>query len=178
MIEPMTLARPYARAIFDFARSDDSLMPWQSTLDTLALAVEDSRVAAALANPSQTSAERAQVLSGLLGDDISESTSYLLEVMAENDRLSLLPEVAQLYSDLRTQLEAMARVEVTSAFDVTDEQTQSLSAYMQDVLQCAVTISTETDPALIGGAVIRAGDQVIDGSVRGRLNKLSAALTP
>ncbi len=178
MIEPMTLARPYARAAFDYARQAEQLDPWLSALSTLAASASDPRVTRMLKDPAMTGEARADAFCGLLGDSAPSGMNAFLHVMAENGRLDLLPEVAELLGDLKAALEATVEVEVTSAMDVSDEELQQLTAAMTERLERTVSISTLTDPSLIGGAVIRAGDLVIDGSVRGRLRKLAGALTP
>lgn len=178
MIEPMTLARPYARAAFGFARSDGGLDQWLSALTTLATVSKDAKVASVLKDPGMTGAARADALCGLLADEAPEGTAAFLHVMAENGRLDLLPEVADLFGELKASLEATVEVDVISAREVSEAEVQQLTAAMTDRLACTVSINTQTDPDLIGGAVIRAGDLVIDGSVRGRLRKLAGALTP
>jgi F-type H+-transporting ATPase subunit delta len=98
--------------------------------------------------------------------------------MADNGRLSLLLEISQQFAELKAAQEATVEVEVTSALDVSDTEAEQLANVMAKRLHRTVSITTKTDPSLLGGAVIRAGDLVIDGSVRGRLNKLAGALTP
>ena len=178
MIEPMTLARPYARAAFDFAQQSNALEDWQSCLETLALAAQEPRVAQMLKDPATSAGHRAEALLGLLGEQKAAAFGGFLTVMADNGRLELLPEVATQFRQLKADLEATIEVEVTSARDVSDEEVRQLSEAMAKRLARSVSITTQTDPTLLGGAVIRAGDLVIDGSVRGRLNKLAGALTP
>ena len=178
MIEPMTLARPYARAAFDFAHGGEALEGWGKALDTLAAATTEIRVAAMLKDPATTAGDRAQALVGLLGEQTIPGLEAFLDVMADNGRLELLPEVAVQFTELKADLEATIKVEVTSARDVSDEELRQLSEAMAKRLSRSVSITTQTDPTLLGGAVIRAGDLVIDGSVRGRLDKLAGTLTP
>jgi len=101
-----------------------------------------------------------------------------LRVLAENGRLDLLSDVAALFDQFKQALEATVAVDITSAFDLSTEQSDALAADIAAKLQRAVTVTTHTDASLMGGAIIRAGDLVIDGSVRGRLNKLAGTLTP
>ena len=112
----------------------------------------------------------------MLGDDIPEGVAQFVSVMAENHRLGLSSEVATLFAELRSALDAAANVTVTSAFDVADATIEQLSASLTAKLGKTVDMTVETDASLIGGAIIRAGDMVIDGSVRGRLHKLATAL--
>ena len=177
MIEPTTLARPYARAAFEHARAAGDLAAWQAALSELAAITAEPKVAAAMRDPNQTAAQRAAMLSGLAGDAVPPAVANLLAIMADNGRLSLLPEVAMLFDQLKQAVESTVAVHVTSAYPLSDAETQQLAETMQEKLARSITLTSETDPSLLGGALIRADDLVIDGSVRGRLNKLAGTLT-
>ena len=177
MIEPTTLARPYARAAFEHARAAGDLAVWQTALSELAAITAEPKVAAAMRAPNQTAAQRAATLSGLAGDAVPLPVANLLAIMADNGRLSLLPEVAMLFNQLKQAVESTVAVHVTSAYPLSDADTQQLAETMQEKLARSITLTSETDPSLLGGALIRADDLVIDGSVRGRLNKLAGTLT-
>lgn len=177
MIEPTTLARPYARAAFEHARAAGDLAAWQAALSELAAITAEPKVAAAMRDPNQTAAQRAATLSGLAGDAVPPAVANLLAIMADNGRLSLLPEVAMLFDQLKQAVESTVAVHVTSAYPLSDAETQQLAETMQEKLARSITLTSETDPSLLGGALIRADDLVIDGSVRGRLNKLAGTLT-
>ena len=177
MIEPTTLARPYARAAFEHARAAGDLAAWQTALSELAAITAEPKVAAAMRDPNQTAAQRAATLSDLAGDAAPSSVANLLAIMADNGRLSLLPEVAMLFDQLKQAVESTVAVHVTSAYPLSDAETQQLADTMQEKLARSITLTSETDPSLLGGALIRADDLVIDGSVRGRLNKLAGTLT-
>ena len=177
MIEPTTLARPYARAAFEHARAAGDLAAWQAALSELAAITAESKVAAAMRDPNQTAAQRAATLSGLAGDAVPLAVANLLAIMADNGRLSLLPEVAMLFDQLKQAVESTVAVHVTSAYPLSDAETQQLADTMKEKLARSITLTSETDPSLLGGALIRADDLVIDGSVRGRLNKLAGTLT-
>ena len=174
MNEPTTLARPYARAAFDYARNAGELDTWAAGLATLAAITAEPKVAGLLRDPALTGDQRAEKLAALA--EAPAALKNLLSAMAENGRLQLLPDVAVLFNELKAALEATVNVEVTSAFDVSDAERGTLEAAIAKRLERTVSITTKTDPALLGGAVIRAGDLVIDGSVRGRLDKLASAL--
>ena len=177
MIEPTTLARPYARAAFEHARAADDLAAWQIALTELAAITAEPKVAAAMRDPDQTAAQRASMLSGLAGEAAPPAVANLLAIMADNGRLSLLPEVAVLFDRLKQAVESTVAVHVTSAYPLSDAETQQLAETMQERLARSITLTSETDPSLLGGALIRADDLMIDGSVRGRLNKLAGTLT-
>ena len=177
MIEPTTLARPYARAAFEHARAAGELAAWQTALSELAAITTQPKVAAAMRDPNQTAAQRASTLSSLAGDAVPTAVGNLLAIMSDNGRLSLIPEVATLFDQLKQAAESAVAVHVTSAYPLSDAETQQLTETMQEKLERSITLTSETDPSLLGGALIRADDLVIDGSVRGRLNKLAGTLT-
>ena len=176
MIEPTTLARPYARAAFQFAVDNSVVDSWHQTLLAVAAVVAEPSVAKVLDDPATTAPQRAATVVTVLGDDIPGGVAEFVSVMAENHRLGLSGEVARLFAELRSALDAAANVTLTSAFDVADATVEQLAASLTAKLGKTVDMTVETDASLIGGAIIRAGDMVIDGSVRGRLHKLATAL--
>jgi F-type H+-transporting ATPase subunit delta len=176
VIEPITLARPYARAAFQFAVDNGAVDSWHEALVTVAAVVAEPSVAKVLDDPATTASQRAQIVGTVLGDDLPTGVTQFVSVMAENHRLTLAGEVATLFAELRSALDAAANVTVTSAFDVADATIEQLAASLTTKLGKTVEMTVETDASLIGGAIIRAGDMVIDGSVRGRLHKLATAL--
>ena len=176
MIEPTTLARPYARAAFQFAVDNGAVDSWHQALSIVAAVVLEPSVAKVLDDPAMTASQRASTVASVLGDDIPAGVAQFVSVMAENHRLALAGEVAALFAELRSALDAAANVTVTSAFDVADKTIEQLAASLTTKLGKTVEMTVETDSSLIGGAIIRAGDMVIDGSVRGRLHKLATAL--
>jgi len=178
MVEPRTLARPYARAAFDVARSQDALSDWSGVLSELAALCTQPKVAALIVSPDKTGDQQAEALRSLVEADVSASQQNFINVLAENDRLALLPEVFSLFTELKQALETSIVVEVVSAFELSDGDAATLTRSLEKQLARSVSLTHQTDPALLGGAVIRAGDMVIDGSVRGRLAKLAGALTP
>ncbi len=176
MIEPTTLARPYARAAFEHARAADQLTVWKESLVQLAILTADPKVAAALRDPDQTAAQRAATLMSLLGESLPPAVGNLLHVLADNGRLTLLPEVSALFEQFKQGVESAVAVHVTSAYPLSDAEADQLTKSMEAQLARSVTLTSETDPSLLGGAFIRANDLVIDGSIRGRLNKLAGSL--
>ena len=178
MIEPMTLARPYARAAFDFADGAQALGAWATALSQLATIAGDVTAEKLLKDPAKTASARADAVTTLIDGDVPMGLKNFLHIASDHGRLALLPEMAQQFTELKAAREATVEVEVISAFAVSEAETQKLADAMAKQLSRSVSITTKTDPALVGGAVIRAGDLVIDGSVRGRLNKLANALKP
>lgn len=176
MAELTTLARPYAKAVFAEASEKGALDAWSADLALLAACVADADMAKVLVHPSLTAQQQAQALTDVCGDKLNEAAKNLVAVLAENKRLMLVPEIAALYEELKAQLQNTVDVVVTSAFGLSNEQADKLAQALKAKLQCDVRLTSEVDESLIGGAIIRAGDLVIDGSVTGKLSKLAEAM--
>lgn len=176
--ELTTIARPYARAAFSHALDrEGGLGKWSRMLGLLSAAVASPVVQDALDNPLLTTAEETELLVQLMGDDLSNDGRNFLGVLAEYGRLSLLPTVSEMFELLKSNHEKTMEVEITSAFDVSESEQSSLGEALKRKLQREINISAEVDKALIGGVIIKAEDTVIDDSVRGRLTRLSHALS-
>ncbi|TDG15741.1 F0F1 ATP synthase subunit delta [Seongchinamella unica] len=176
MAELSTLARPYAKAAFEFAREHSTLAQWSEQLATAAAVSADEGMDAVLDNPSLTDEQQAQTMNEVCGDATGQEVKNFVSILASNKRLSLLPVIAAQFELLKSNLEKSIDVEVVSAFDLTDETANKLAEVLGKKLEREVKVSTSTDHDLLGGVLIRAGDLVIDGSVRGRLNKLAEAM--
>lgn len=172
MAELRTLARPYARAVFELAHQAGTLPQWSQTLRTLAATVSDSLVAALLTDPRLSRHELASVLIAALGDKLDGAARNLVQLLAENHRLAAVPAIAEEYEALRAEAERRVEVEITTAAAVAEPEAQALVGAVRKRLAREVQVAWKTDPALIAGAVIRAGDLVIDGSVAGELAQL------
>jgi F-type H+-transporting ATPase subunit delta len=174
MSHALTLARPYARAAFALARDHGRLPQWSSLLGFVATVASDERVRSLLRHPLLAADE----LLGLLlpPGDIDPNFRQFVEVLAENGRLPLLPEIAALYEQARADEERTVRVRITSATPLSDDELQRLAAPLKARFGREVVVSHDTDPELIGGALIDAGEVVIDGSIRGKLQRLQAQL--
>lgn len=176
MAELSTIARPYAEAVFRLAREKNALSEWADRLATLAAIVSDTRMQAVIADPN-TSATRAAELVGSIGDKVlGEAGKSLLTVLAGNDRLMLLPEIASQYEVLKAEAEGKLEATIVSAQEMSEAQKAGMMAALKARFGREVQATVEIDPSLIGGAVITVGDQVIDGSVKGRLQKMAASL--
>lgn len=172
-----TVSRPYAKAAFEDARARDRLGEWSRGLDIAAEVVRDRRVAGLLDNPRVTPAELAQLVAGIAGPQLGDVGSNFLLMLAENHRLAYLPEISALFNELKDQEEGVADVTITSAAPLDESQQRRLSEALGRRLKRQVRLHCQTDPGLIGGAVLRAGDLVIDGSLRARLERLANELT-
>ncbi|MBV8496620.1 MAG: F0F1 ATP synthase subunit delta [Gammaproteobacteria bacterium] len=177
MAERLTIARPYARAAFEEARKDGGLAPWSDALQTAAIVVKDPRVARLLDNPRVTPAELAQLVDEIAAGSLGEHGANFVRTLAENHRLGYLPEIAELFDSLKDDAEGVADVTVTSAAPLDEAQRRKLSAALERRLQRKVRLHCQTDTTLIGGAVLQAGNLVIDGSLRTRLERIAYELT-
>ena len=176
MAELSTLARPYAKAAFEYAKEKGALSGWEGQLATAAAVASQERVSAMLDNPALTDEQQANVLNEVCGDDTSSEVKNFVHILAANKRIPLLPEIHQQFALFKANQEKSVDVEVISAFDLDDATTGRLAEVLRGKLERDVKVSTATDESLLGGVLIRAGDMVIDGSVRGRLNKLAEAM--
>lgn len=177
MAELSTLARPYARAAFEYANTEGALNEWLTELQLIAAVVSDAAVQGLLGDPSLTTDKQADAFVDLLGDELGESRKRFLHVLAENRRLGLVPNILTQFAQLKAQREQSVDVEMVSPFEVPDAVRDRIAQALGKRLDREVVVSTSIDSSLLGGVLIRAGDLVIDGSVRGRLNKLAEALT-
>lgn len=176
MAEYATLARPYGNAVFAFAKSADALPRWSRLLGTLSAALAEPEVRVLVESPDLPAAQKAERLAALCGEVVDAAGKRFLQALARNGRLPLLAEVRRHFEELKAQEERVLEVEVRSALPLTDAQAEELKAAMKARFNKQVRLSSEVQAGLIGGAVIRAGDKVIDGSVRGRLDGLGEAL--
>jgi len=177
MAELTTLARPYAKAAFEYARSStQELKSWSEALALMAQVCEQSVVKKVLASPKLTSAEKADALIGVCGDKLNDNIKQFVNVLAENKRLGLLDEIYRVYEDLKSQLEKFVDIDVQTAFELPADIQKNLAEKLGQKLSSEVSLQTTIDKSLLGGIVIRAGDTVIDGSVRGRLAKLAETI--
>jgi F-type H+-transporting ATPase subunit delta len=177
MADKSTIARPYAKAAFEEARDRKRLGPWSEALRTASSIVSDARVEALLGNPRVTPEELAALVNEIAGAQLDEEGRNFVRTLADNRRLALLPRISVLFDELKGEAEGIIDVTVTSAAPLDDAQQGKLAAALERRLGRTVRLQCATDPALIGGAVLRAGDLVIDGSLRGRLERIAYELT-
>ncbi|MBD1388124.1 F0F1 ATP synthase subunit delta [Neiella sp. HB171785] len=175
MSELTTVARPYAKAAFDFAVEQKALDNWSTMLSFAAEVAKNETVATLLA--SGESPERiANLFIQVCGDEIDEHGQNLIKVMAENGRLAALPEVQGIYAELVTEHQKQADVYVTSATELTDAQQKQVTEAMTKRLAREVRLHCTVDTELVGGMIIKVDDLVIDNTVRGKLERLAEAL--
>ena len=183
MADNNTIARPYAKAVFELANEAGDLTNWSESLDIAGQLLADGVLVEYLGNPEFNNGQRLEFLTGLFkkaganlleGGD-SKGTNFL-KLLLENRRLAVLPEIAEHFEALKAKVENTVDAVVTSATKLSKSQVGDIAAALKKRLGCDVNVETEIDENLIGGAVIRAGDVVIDGSLRARLEGLATAL--
>ena len=177
MADKPTIASPYAKAAFEEARAHGGLAEWSRALGIAAQVVSDPRVAELIENPNITPEELARFTTDLTGPQFGELGRNFVQMLAENRRLGCLPQIAVLFDELKDQAEGVADVTITSATTLDGAQQRRLGEALARRLKRQVRLHCTTDPALIGGAVLRAGDLVIDGSLKGKLERMANELT-
>lgn len=182
MADNTTVARPYAKAVFDVARAAGDLEGWSAALDAAAAVVANGDARDYLGRPELGPEDKARFVAsvcssldeaGVLG---SERGANLLALLAENSRLDALPEIAAQFQALKNDAENKVRVTLVSAADVDEAQIAKVKSALERKLGREVEVGVEVDESLLGGAVVRAEDRVIDGSVRSRLTRLADSL--
>jgi F-type H+-transporting ATPase subunit delta len=176
MAELTTLARPYARAAFEVALSDNALPGWSTMLGLAAAVATQDSVSTILTDPALDSEQVAQSFLDVCGDELDAKGQNFIRLLAENKRLALLREISVMFDILKANQEKSIDVEVTTAFPISSETSDKLAQALKTRLQREIRLATNVDQSLIGGAVIRAGDTVIDSSVRGKLSKLAESM--
>lgn len=176
MADYNTLARPYAKAAFEYALGEGKLADWSEMLRLVAEAASNKEVAQFLLNPSLNSNDKAALLLEICQAKIDDQSSNFIKLLSDKSRLPLIPVIAGMYEAFKAEQEKSVEAVVTSAFKLEAEQQQLLVDALRKRLDREVTLKVEIDKQLIGGVVIRTGDLVIDGSIRGKLAKLAESL--
>ena len=170
------LARPYARAVFELAKDQDQLPSWSDTLAMLAAVVSNDTMRSLLDNPGLSRADAGALVIRACGEDLDTGAANLLNMLAENDRLGQLPMIAALYDQFRDEAEGLLEAEVISAQPLSEEQKSAIVSALKRRLGRDIQLNCSVNEDLVGGAVIHAGDLVIDGSAVEHLRQLSSAL--
>lgn len=176
MAEDSTIARPYALAAFKQAKQEAQLAEWSDMIAFLAKVVGDRQMKGVLSSPKVKREQLADLIIDIGSEVLSKTGANFVRVLADNGRLPYLPEIAEIYEQERAESEGRSQVEVRSAFELNEGQKNQISSTMSKRLGTDVTLSVKVDESLIGGVVIRAGDLVIDASLRGRMNRLANSL--
>ncbi len=177
MADLSTLARPYAKAAFELAREEGSLKQWGEALDRLSAAVQNPDISNLIGHPAVVKADLAGMLSSLIQEQVGDKGNSLVKLLVENGRLKVAPQIAEQFEALRAAAESRIDVEIATAAEVAPRAQEQLADAVSKRLNRDVVVSWSVDDSLLAGAVIRAGDLVIDGSAKGELEKLRTALT-
>jgi len=177
MAERATVARPYARAAFAHAREAGRVTEWSGWLATASRVVASEEFQKLEGSPGITAADLSGLVSGICGDALDEHGKAFLALLRENGRLDFLPEIAAQFEQLKAEAENVADAEVVSAAALDDRQRERLAGALRRRLSRDVRLHCSVDPTLIGGAIVRSGDLLIDGSLKGRLERLETELT-
>ena len=181
MAEPVTIARPYAEAVYKLAREKNALAAWSYALANLDTVVGDVRVQAIIGDPNVSAPQLEALVLGVIGDKFEASVANVartfIQVLVRNSRLELTPYIRGVYESLKREHEGTLEANVISALPISDEQVKALLATLETKFKRKITAKVEIDPQLIGGVKIVVGDKVIDATVRGRLDAMATALT-
>ena len=179
MAENITLARPYADAAFQLAKdateATNALGPWQQALDRMAAVAADAQMVECITNPRLLPAQVAQLFLDVVGSITAEQQNFV-RLLVDNERLQVLPEIRDLYVELKNGQEGVQEADIASAFPLDDATLKNLVAELEARFKCKIQATVSLDPELIGGVRIAVGDQVIDASVRGKLASMATAL--
>ncbi len=171
------IARPYASAIFDLAQEAGDLASWSDQLALLAAVVGDEQMADVISSPAVNDDQLVELVLGVCGDQFTEQSQNLVKLMVRNERLQAAGEISSQYQTLRDEAEQVVEAQLVTATEADETQKKAISAALSKRLGKTVKLVAEVDDSLIGGAVVRAGDWVVDGSVKAQLSELVGALS-
>ncbi len=176
MADNASTARPYAKAVFELAREDDAYAMWGGSLKKLAAISQDADFTALVNDPKISEDQLTSLLKELLEGELPEGGDNFLNLLVKNDRISVLSDIEQQFEELVAKAQASVNAQVISAIALTDSQKSSIASALEQRLGLKVNLEETVDADLVGGAIIKAGDLVIDGSAKGRIEKLTSAL--
>jgi F-type H+-transporting ATPase subunit delta len=176
MAETRTIARPYAEAVFKLGKAKDELSAWSAMLKETAAVAADEQIRALIGNPKVPPRRLGELLLGICGDRLNDEGRNFVLLLAENGRVEILPEVSELFEQLKTQHEGVLDAEIFSAFPMSDAQLDDLVSHLETKFKRKIEAKVSVDPELIGGVKVEIGDEVLDASVRGKLEAMAVAL--
>jgi F-type H+-transporting ATPase subunit delta len=176
MAEPITVARPYAEAVFELARQTNALPVWSEMLRAAAAVGSDVRMLSALDNPKLSAGDKEALFLSVCGDQLNAEGRSFIRVLVSADRIGLLPEIRELYETRKDEADGVARAQITSAFPIDEAQLATLRAALEKRFGRKIEASVTVDRGLIGGARIVVGDKVVDGSVDSELKTMASRL--
>jgi len=181
MAELVTIARPYAEAVFKLAREANALAAWSDALANLDGVVGNAEVQVRISDPNVSAQQLEDLVLGVIGDKLDASIAgaarNFVQVLVSNGRLEVTPQVRVLFEGLKREQEGVLEAHIVSALPIGEAEVKPLVAALEAKYKRKVTVKVDTDPSLIGGVKIVVGDKVIDATVRGKLDTMAAALT-
>lgn len=176
MAESVTIARPYAEALFRVAQEGGNLTKWSTQVSLLGQAAANSEVRSAIGDPNVAAPQLVDLFRSACGTAVDAELSNFIQLLSNNDRLGLLPEIAGLYESYKRAAEGTKQADIISAFPIDDNQVKALVPQLEAVFKTKLETSVSVDSALIGGIKVIVGDQMLDASVRGKLDAMATAL--
>ena len=176
MADQANLARPYAKAIFELAQEQGNLAGWSDQLELLSTIAASNEMLSFISNPRVSDADVADLIFAVASDNLSAEAGNLVRLLVRNGRVEVLPEISRAYAVLKDEAESIVEAQMTTAANIDDSQKQQFADVLQKSLGRTVKLDFDVDEELIGGAVIRAGDWVVDGSVKAQLEQLVSAI--
>ncbi len=177
MLDNATIARPYASAVFEYAQEEGNMEQWSSLLESLSLIVQDEQMRLILSSPKISHEQLLELITGIIGKQKSAASMNFIKVLISANRLKYVSNIYELFEKRRAEAEGRMEVNVLTAYELESNQGNKISEVMSSKLGKKVNISSVIDKSLIGGMIIKAGDSVIDASIRGRLTELHNNLT-
>lgn len=176
MAESVTIARPYAQAVFRMARESKSLKAWSDRLQRLAAIAQDAEMTKVIGNPKFSARQVADLFVSLSGEPGNQELTSFIGILAENERLDVLTQIQEIYEQLKSNDEGVKEAVISSAYSLNDAQLKNLMSQLESHFSSKLQPRVEVDVSLIGGIKVAVGDQVLDASVRGKLDALATAL--
>ena len=177
MAELVTIARPYAEAIFALAKERNELSKWSDMLTLLVTVFDDARIQAAIANPKVTKADIEKLILAVCGEQIDANARNFIQLLVENGRLSAVAEIRRIFDLLKSEDEGVVEAQISSAFPLEGQELEKIVSLLSKRYEKKISPTVDVDSSLIGGILVQVGDKVWDASVRGRLQDMATALT-
>ena len=176
MAEAITIGRPYAEAVFKSAQAKKTIAAWSEMLKYAAAVSSEEHVSALISNPSVSAKQVADIFLEICKNKLNEEGRNLIMLMAENGRLDVLPQVSELFEQLKSQYDGVLDANIVSAFALNGGQLRQLIVMLEKRFKHEINATVSVDPELIGGVKVEIGDEVLDTSVRGKLEAMAVAL--
>lgn len=176
MAESVTIARPYAEALFKAAKESGNLAKWSEQVALLGQVAANPEARAAIGDPNVSASQLVDLFRSACGTAVDAELANFIQLLSNNDRLGLLPEIAGLYESYKQAEEGTKQAEIVSAFPIDDNQVKALIPQLETVFKTKLEAAVSVDPTLIGGIKVIVGDQMLDASVRGKLDAMAVAL--